>query len=166
MWLQAAAKVVLEACKKVKRCPHCDAVNGQIKKKGGMGFGHDIYSKKVSRGPCTCTGGMGTLHMHTRCLTCALLLGGGSSECGVRGQLHRGSETQFPDEPGRACHRAHTGGHGHTQGGMNTGILCWSMTGMTSMLRYSQGQCEHGEKGSSGPYRWPLPPLAPTTLSP
>jgi len=44
---KAAAKVVLEACKKVKRCPHCDAVNGQIKKKGGMGFGHDIYSKKA-----------------------------------------------------------------------------------------------------------------------
>jgi len=44
---KASAKMVLEACKKVKVCPHCNAANGPVKKKGAMQLAHDIFAKKA-----------------------------------------------------------------------------------------------------------------------
>ena len=44
---KTSSKAVLDACKKVKICPHCNAQNGPVKKKGAMQLSHDVFTKKA-----------------------------------------------------------------------------------------------------------------------
>ena len=42
----AAVKRVVERCKKVRECPHCQALNGLVKKVGSMKIVHEKYKEK------------------------------------------------------------------------------------------------------------------------